>query len=190
MASEDVHTQPALRESSQFPNRIILRSEDDSIILKQLIPDDAEGYFQLVDSDRAHLSQYGDDTAGKYPTVELVLESIVHPKNPDKYRFGIWDGETMVGSVNLTPLEGNRAESGSWIGKDHTGHNYAARARKLLIDFAFHQLGIEELISKIVIGNFSSRRSVEKSGYLYAGDIEEDGKKEWLFSLKNSGNSK
>lgn len=185
MTFEDTHAQPAPREPSQFPNRIILRSPDDSVELKQLIPEDAERYFQLIDSDRAHLSQHGEDTAIKYPTVESVRESIVHPKKPAKYRFGIWDGEIMVGSDNLTPIEGNRIESGSWIAKVHTGHHYAARARRLLVDFAFKQLHVNEIISKITIGNEPSRKSVEKSGFVYSGDIEEDGKKKWLFVLKN-----
>lgn len=168
------------QEQTQLSNRIILRSEDDSIVLKQLIPDDAERYFQLVDSDRAHLSQHGDETAQKYSTIEAVRNSIVRPANTKKYRFGIWDSEVMVGSNNLTPVGQSRAELGSWIAKEHTGHRYAMRARRLLIDFAFHHLGIDEVFCKIVIGNEASRKSVERSGFTFAG--EKEGK--WIYILK------
>lgn len=179
---DELSAQSITQEQSQPSNRIILRSEDDTIVLKQLITDDAERYFQLVDSDRAHLSQHGDKTAQKYPTVEAVRKSIIPPENnPKKFRFGIWDGNVMVGSNNLTPVVNNRAELGSWIAKSHTGHRYAARARKLLVNFAFNRLGLDEVFSEIVIGNEASRKSVERSGFIFAG--EKEGK--WIYILKH-----
>lgn len=182
MGSEDAKL---TQEQPQLPSRIILRSKTDSVELKQLIPEDAEHYFQLVDSDRAHLSQFGDVTAEKYPTVEAVRESIVHPANPNKYRFGIWDGEVMVGSINLIPAENNRTEAGTWIAKAHTGHQYAARAGSLLIDFVFKQLQLDEVFAKIVVGNEASRKSAERSGFILTGEVEEDGVKKWMYVLSN-----
>lgn len=159
--------------------RIILKSVNDSILLKQLVPEDAEAYFNLVDSDREHLSQHGDVTAEKYPTPEAVRESIVHPINPNKYRFGIWDGDAMVGSDNLTLEVANSAELGSWVAKKYTGNRYAGRARSLLINFAFDQLHLDQVFCEITIGNEPSRKSVERSGFTFSG--EHDGK--WLYTL-------
>lgn len=164
--------------------RIILQSKDDSVSLKQLIPEDSPSYFQLVDSDRAHLSQHGDVTALKYPTVEKVRESILHPTNPDKYRFGIWIGDEMVGSNNLTLEKSNRAELGSWIAKKYIGNRYAGRARKLLVDFAFNHLNLDEVYCEITIGNDASRKSVERSGFTLTD--EQNGK--WVYTLKHPGN--
>lgn len=161
--------------------RIILTTPDDTVQLRQLIPDDAEPYFALVEYDRAHLSQHGDTTAQKYQTVEDVTDSIVHPSNPQKYRFGIWDGDTMVGSDNLTPTDDNRAELGSWVGKQHTGNRYAARARVMLVDFAFGTLGLDEVFCSVTVGNEPSRRSVEGSGF--ALREEKDG--QWVYVLKS-----
>ncbi len=182
MNSENAsNTNPVPEEQPLPPWRIILESEEDSVTLRQLIPEDAENYFQLVDSDRAHLSQFEDTTASKYPTVESVRESIIHPGNPNKYRFGIWDGDVMVGSDNLTPVEPNRGELGSWIAREYTGRRYAGRARKLLVDFAFNQLHLDEVFCEITTGNEASRKSVERSGFTFAG--EHDGK--WIYILKN-----
>ncbi len=181
-SSSSPHQQP--EKGASIPPRIILQSDDDSIVLKQLILDDAEDYFRLVDSDRGHLSQHGDNTAKKYTSVDSVRASILKP-NDRKFRFGIWDEGKMVGSVNLTLLDDGSAESGSWIGAEHTGHNYAARARDMLIDFAFNTLGLDKIISKIVVGNEPSRKSVEKSGYVFQEIIDEDGVQEWLYVLKN-----
>lgn len=182
MTNENENGLVASEDTRNEPKRIILNSPDDTISLKQLIPDDAQLYFDLVDFDRDHLSQNEDVTASKYPTVDAVRMSIKKPASTNKYRFGIWDGDKMVGSDNLTLKENNMAELGSWVGKEHIGHNYAARARKLLVDFAFNQLGLDEVFCEIVVGNIASRKSVEKSGFVYEG--EKDGK--WIFTLRRN----
>ena len=161
--------------------RIILTTPDDTIQLRQLIPSDSEPYFALVEYDREHLSQHGDTTAQKYQTLGDVADSIVHPSNPQKYRFGIWDGDVMVGSDNLTPTDDNRAELGSWVGKEHTGNGYAARARVMLVDFAFNTLGLDEVFCNVTVGNEPSRRSVEGSGFTFKE--EKDG--QWVYVLAN-----
>ncbi len=166
-------------ERSVAFSRIVLTSPHDSISLKELIPDDASLYFGLVEQDRDHLSQHGDVTAQKYQTEAAVRRSIKNSGKPQKYRFGIWDNDVMVGSNNLTPKDGNRAELGSWIGKVHTGSNYAARARTLLVDFAFNQLQLDEVFCEIVIGNVASQKSVEKSGFALTSI--ENGR--WVYTL-------
>ncbi len=170
-----------MSEGTGTPARIEVTTPNDTVAIRQLVPEDAESYFGLIEFDRAHLSQsyHGeepDGTAQKYLTVEAVLESIVHP-DPDKHRFGIWDGDTMVGTSNLTIVNATTAESGSWVGAEHKGHHYAARARSLLLEFAFNNLGLERVLSFVHVGNEASRKSVEKTGYELTG--EEDG--QWVF---------
>lgn len=165
-------------KETQRSDRIILRSANDTLELKQLISEDALDYFALVDADRSHLSQHGDVTASKYPTPESVQASIINPV-PGQYRFGVWDGK-MVGLMKLKPLEEGIFETGSWISSYQKGNGYAMRARSLALDFAFSTLKTHKVISKIVIGNDASRKSIEKSGYRYVGETS-DG--EWLYEL-------
>src|SRR5437868_14428116 len=81
-----------------------LVSLDGEVILRQYSPADAQEGFSLIDRNRDHLSQFGDETASKYPTLESFQESILHPKNPRRLRFGIRNKEgLLVGSINLTP---------------------------------------------------------------------------------------
>jgi len=164
--------------------RIIVTSPTDTVSLKQLIPEDAIEYFGRIKEDPAHLSQqhgdHADRTAEKYQTVEAVLNSIVNPENPERIRFGVWDGDVFVGSNNLTPRGKGRAELGTWVGGKHKGHNYASRARTLLTDFAFNTLGLQEVFSVIAIGNEASKKSVERSGFKLTG--EEEG--HWIYTLR------
>lgn len=133
-----------------------------------------------------------DETAEKYQTVQDVIDSIEHPSNPKKLRFGIWDGNTMVGSNNLTPLDdhGYAVESGSWVGKKFIGHHYAARGRELLINLAFSQLSYQLIVSEIAVGNEASRKSVEKSGFQLKGTVQKPDKNGvshdyWRYELTN-----
>lgn len=168
------------------PERIIVEREGDSVRLMRLVPGDAQAYYDLIAHDPNHLRQHGDTTADKYPDVEAVRQSIEHPSNPDKYRFGIWDGDTMVGSNNLTPEGNGRAELGSWIGKQYIGQGYAGRGRSLLVDFAFNTLGLNELYCDIVVGNDASRRSVEKSGFDFTGEfVDEKSEHKWRYTLSS-----
>jgi len=164
--------------------RIVLQGND-TVRLMQLVVDDAQPYFDLIAFDPEHLRQNDDDTADKYPDVASVQQSIENPAKPNKYRFGIWDGDAMVGSDNLT-LEGKgKAELGSWVGKQYVGRGYAGRGRSLLVDFAFHTLGLDEVHCDIVVGNEASRRSVEKSGFEFAGEfVDDEGKHKWRYALQ------
>ncbi len=177
----------SLEPTPPIHRRIIVTSSTDTVVLKQLVPTDAPEYFNRVEEDRAHLSQQhgprtADSTAENYPTVESVLESIVNPKIPNKIRFGIWDGDVFVGSNNLSPRGEGRAELGSWVGGNYTGHNYAARARTLLVDYAFNTAGLEEVFCEIAVGNEASRKSVERSGFKFNG-VRYD---HWVYTLHRS----
>lgn len=165
--------------------RIILERPGSTVRLMQLVPEDSEAIFELIAFDPEHLSQFGDVTAEKYPSVDAVRESIVNPPKPSKLRFGIWDDATLVGSDNITPLNGNRAELGSWIGRQFIGRGYAGMGRELLVDYAFGRLGLDEVFCNIVVGNTASQSSVVKSGFSLTDEfVDETGTQVWQYTLK------
>ncbi len=167
------------------PNRIEIQGQD-SLVLKQLIEADAPRYFDLIDFDREHLSQFGDETTDKYQTVEDVTESIRNPK-PDRLRFGIWDGEAMVGSINSTLVGENAAEIGYWVGAEYLRRGYASRALAELSRYEFERQGMERLVAFVVVGNVASRGVLEKSGYRLTKTVERHGRQEWLLELTRPG---
>ncbi|MDO8591579.1 MAG: GNAT family N-acetyltransferase [bacterium] len=158
----------------------------DGLALRQFVPEDAGSIFALIDEGRAHLHQFGDDTAAKYPSAEAVRESIITPTNPDKLRFGIWDEETIVGSINLTSGENQPVEVGYWVGKKHVGHSYATKALKLVSDYAFEQLDKDLLIANVAVGNEASRRSLEKAGFSLAETFQGRDGHVWRYHLTRS----
>lgn len=177
---------PAGENVQDTPDRIVLESPNDSVKLMELVPEDAEELFALIAFDPDHLRQHGEDTADKYQDVESLRQSILHPVDPNRYRFGIWDNGIIVGSDNLTLKGDGIAALGSWIGKQYIGRGYAGRGRSLLLDFAFNTLGLNLVYSSIAVGNDASRRSVEKSGLKFAGIYVDDdtGTHRWRYELK------
>jgi RimJ/RimL family protein N-acetyltransferase len=181
----DISFSAADEATATSPERIILGDDLDTVSLRQLVPGDAQRYFDLIENDRAHLSQFRDRTADKYPNVESVLRSIEDPADDNRYRFGIWDGDVMVGTDNITVYGQDRAELGSWISKPFIGQEYAGRGRRLLVDFAFNTLGLDYVYCDIDVGNNASRRSVEKSGFEFVGEHDdESGNDYWRFVLR------
>lgn len=174
-------TGPSTHETGTPDERIILTTPDDTVRLMQLVPEDDQAYYDLIAADPEHLRAEG--ITDKYPDAAAVRQTIEHPDNPEKYRFGIWDGDTLVGSNNLTPKGEGKAELGSWVGGEHIGKSYASRARRLLLDFAFNTLGLEEVFSDIVVDNEKSRRSILKSGFELQQEYTDpkDGAQVWRY---------
>jgi len=151
---------------------IELKSPSGRIILQQFTPSDAKDIFDLINRNRAHLSQHGDQTAQKYQTVSDVLKSIAHPTNPSKLRFAIRTADgILVGSINLTPDSDNphRGEVGYYLGAEGTGQGYATEAVKTLCAYAFETLGYEELYAKVVHANGPSARVLLRAGWRTSG---------------------
>lgn len=150
-------------------------STDGEIILRQYIPEDAEEAFALIARNKAHLTQPGDDTGKKYKDVDKFRESITHPKNPRRLRFGIRtrDG-VLVGSINLTPDETNsqQAEIGYYLDEQAQGRGYAGRAIEALTQYAFTQLNYLTLFGEVVPGNARSVQAIERAGYTQTGKHE------------------
>ena len=128
--------------------------------------------YDLIDHDRGHLSKHDEVTGKKYPDVQSVVDSIEFPENPNRLRFGIWDGDVLVGSINLTPIQDRKwktGEVGYWIGAEHVRKGYASKALGLIIDFAFQAHEYAELIAEIHPDNVGSRRTVEANGFVEVG---------------------
>ncbi|MBI3559226.1 GNAT family N-acetyltransferase [Candidatus Gottesmanbacteria bacterium] len=152
-----------------------ISAEQTGVTLRQFVLADAEPLFTLINNNREHLNQHGDDTAQKYPDLESAARSISNPPNPRKLRFGIWDGQTFVGSVNLTPQEEQKeAELGYWLGSQFTGKGYATIATKTLANYAVNELGYKRIFAKVNKNNQPSIKTLERSGFIRTGETESD----------------
>lgn len=146
-------------------DRLVIKTRQRGLTLSLLAWPDAERYYDLLREDRAHLSQFGDLTSKKYPTLESVRDSIVNPPNPRKLRFGIWDRGVFVGMVGLTPRGHGVCETGGWTGKRFCNLGYGSATRRSLAKYALHHLGFRRVIAKTHPGNVPSKNMLLKAGF-------------------------
>lgn len=151
--------------------RLIIHAQNSPVVLRQFIPEDAELLFRLIDQNREHLSRWGDETSEKYPDLESVEASIIYPV-PSRLRFGVWVGERLVGTINLTTYtdaetrEENIAEIGYWIGKQFCGNGYAKTAARMLTDYALSRMDFRVVIAQVRRENYASRAVLERVGFI------------------------
>ncbi len=151
--------------------RIIVPTSRPEVVLKQFIPEDAVLLFELIDRNRAHLSQRGDETGKKYPSLVSVERSITHPPQPSRFRFGIWSDAPLTGSINLTPMTNaatyrdDLAEIGYWTGGEFCRQGFATLATTTLAEYALYTMGFIAVLARVHKKNRVSQRVLEYAGF-------------------------
>ncbi len=143
---------------------LTLPTDQQTVILRQLTIEDAEAYFDSVEASREHLAMFSDETNVNYPDLDSVRSSIADPKNPDRKRFGIWDSDTFVGTINITPKD-EGAEIGYWLDARHTGRGYATLATGALAKWGVQDMGQDRVYAEVVEDNGASIRVLERAGF-------------------------
>jgi ribosomal-protein-alanine N-acetyltransferase len=81
------------------------------------------------------------------------------------WAFAIQDRGELVGVIGLHGVEPRQArELGFWIGRPYWGKGYASFAVKMVLEFAFSNLRLDEVLSSALESNAASRRVLEKNG--------------------------
>ncbi|WP_407432582.1 GNAT family N-acetyltransferase [Methanobrevibacter sp.] len=65
-------------------------------------------------------------------------------------------------------------ELGYWIAEEYWGNGYAAEASKRLIEYAFDELNIEVIYATYRIENDQSKRVLEKLGFEYLREMQNE----------------
>lgn len=159
--------------------RLILATSREGVVLRQFVEADAVPLFALVDRNRPHLSQWDDQTSAKYPDLASAQASINAPRNPKKLRFGIWEGDVLVGTVNLTPHSNELAEVGYWVGREFGKRGLATIATVALVRYARRAMRFRRITAATVPANIASRKVLLKAGFR----IEYEGTDHCTFSF-------
>lgn len=111
-------------------------------------------------------------------TEEGEREFIKNANNDLKrYFFVITLLETnlVIGSISITEINkrDNYAVTGTMIGESYTNQGYGTEAKHLLLDFAFNELKLRKLYSRIYAYNERSRAYSFKCGYRQIAKLPE-----------------
>ncbi len=81
--------------------------------------------------------------------------------------FAIWQGDRLIGSINIENRGDDTTGIGYWIGKEYWRRGYASEAVAAVLSYAFGELGINLLLTDLFADNLSSARVLEKAGFLF-----------------------
>lgn len=83
--------------------------------------------------------------------------------------FAIYSGEQFAGIarvVQQSDVYKNNAEIGYWLGQPFWGQGVATATVKLLLDYAFNQLGLYRVFAGVFEHNKASMKVLEKNGFV------------------------
>jgi RimJ/RimL family protein N-acetyltransferase len=133
-------------------------------------------YSDLIRYNPDHLQQYGENIVD-----EAVWEKLDNPPFVRQWRLGIWHKDAnatehvMVGSTRLTDLGDGHAAMGWWIGAEHIGHRYAARAARMILRYVFERSNLTMVVADIHKDNLASVRTAELAGFTRAS-VDSEGR--------------
>ena len=143
----------------------IILDAGQGITLRQFNISDAVPLFNLIDQNRLHLSQFGDNTSSIYPTLESVERGINCPIDPRKIRFGIWRDGWLMGTVNLRPLSEIEAEIEYWVGRQFCGKGVAKRSVSATTSDGLTKFRV--IVGKVHRDNFPSQHVLAANGFKF-----------------------
>lgn len=117
-----------------------------------------------------------------YPFTEEKYDKLVdHMRENanDSFDFVIEIDDEVVGSVGLNiqnkKMSKHVGEIDYWISNKHAGKGIVSEAIKIIIVYAFHELVLLKVISKIFTKNIASARVLEKNGFELEGVLKKQG---------------
>jgi len=150
---------------------IILESK--RLYLKEFTLDDVEKLFRL-NSD-ADVMKYIHPPETDINVIKKVINRIIkyYSDNPG---LGVWAGyekqsDKFIGFFELANLDTtDEIEVGYRLFKEFWGQGYATEMTKVLIDYGFNKMGLEQIAGITHPENISSQNVLLKSGLTYIKD--------------------
>ncbi|WP_440118956.1 GNAT family N-acetyltransferase [Paenibacillus sp. QZ-Y1] len=151
---------------------------DDTSTLALLEIKDAQKLYDLINRNRDHIGEWL-----KFPSVTLRVEDsktfiertrIGYAKD-EGYWLGIWDGDKLVGSIGYLYIdqENKKTEIGYWLGKEYVGKGLITKSIKVLVNYAFGELGLNKIEIGVATDNMKSRAIPEKLGFTREGELRD-----------------
>lgn len=151
---------------------------DDTFTLALLEIKDAQKLYDLINRNRDHIGEWL-----KFPNVTLRVEDSktfiertrISFAKDEGYWLGIWDGDTLVGSIGYLYIdqENKKTEIGYWLGKEYEGNGFITKSIKLLVNYAFGELGLNKIEIGVATENMKSRAIPEKLGFTREGELRD-----------------
>lgn len=106
---------------------------------------------------------------------EQIAKTLAGYEDGSSLRFGIELEGRLIGNVSLFSISGpnRRCEVGYALGRAHWGQGYASEALRAVLDYGFHELGLNRVEADIDPRNGASAGVLERLGFCKEGYMPE-----------------
>jgi [ribosomal protein S5]-alanine N-acetyltransferase len=148
------------------------------VYLRLLEPDDAPELLALYSVNRDFLKPWEPSRNTEFYTMEMLqslLTTTFEAAQVDQiYSFGIClkPKAELIGRVTLSNIVRGvfqNTDMGYFVGEKYNGHGYATSSIKLVLRFAFKEIGLHRVAAGTLKHNFASMRVLEKAGFRREG---------------------
>jgi ribosomal-protein-serine acetyltransferase len=156
---------------------------DDEITLRLLNETDADNLFQLIDHSRDHLREWLawiDGTKTVHDSKQFIQACMKIHEKRQGLTLGIYFHDKLAGVIGFNTIDWTNRIGviGYWLGSSFQGEGIMTRAVTGLIDYGFHQLGLNRMEIRAAFENVKSRAIPERLGFMQEGQIRQG---EWLY---------
>jgi ribosomal-protein-serine acetyltransferase len=154
---------------------------DDEIVLRAFLDDDAQAVFDCAVGNLEHLRAFLHWMSPDY-SIETAREFITTSREAVSERkglpLGIFRRRDFIGSVGLVRFvwAPRKSEIGYWVDKANEGKGIVSSACKVLIEYAFGELGLNRIEIRCSAENVRSAAIPERLGVKKEGVLRQS---EW-----------
>jgi RimJ/RimL family protein N-acetyltransferase len=149
---------------------VVIETGRSLVTLRRLRPSDAVGYASLLRENREHLTRLGnyeDEVAT--PATEYAEQ---FGRDGPALAFGIYEAETMVGSVALVAVDPPRYGLGYWLAEGACGRGLATLAVAAVVTYASDVLSATDVYAGVTHGNEKSIAVLTRNGFSLSAEFE------------------
>ena len=139
-----------------------LQTENPAVELRSLTPDDSKSLFDLIQSNRDHLTQRGDYYDLVNAPIGSIRSQLSVPENIAQ--FGVLVSGELAGCVSLIKYQPSVLGLGYWISAAHAGHGIMTVSISSIVSYALER-GATEIWAGITPSNEPSIALVKRLGF-------------------------
>ena len=148
------------------------------LLLRPLTRDDAPALLAVSLVNRAFMRPWEPRRDVEAYTLEAMEQGVEEQQrqwSEDRgYSFGVWEqaAGTLIGRVTLSRITRRAFQNcglGYWLDAAHNGRGYTTEAVRLVLDYAFGELGFHRVEAATLLHNVGSIRVLEKTGFRREG---------------------
>ncbi len=148
------------------------------IFLRFLELDDAAAMYEFYRRNREFLApwepKWPDSFYSRQGQRDMVERLVAARQSEQSFPFGIFlkQSNELIGRITLSNITRSfflNSTVGYALAQQHNGHGYMTEAVRLVLNFAFTELGLHRVQAGTLRHNYGSMKVLEKAGFRFEG---------------------